>query len=300
MNLEKLLNDFSAEEIELSIETSLEKRTTFSLEASSSVVEVFQLRALQRLVSALHQSGIAYRCLGQGSNFVLSPRWRGVLIKMKFPFEKKRDQIPPTLFSYPANTPLGVLTKFASQFGIKGWEIFTGIPAELGGAVAMNAGTSLGEMGELVESFEVVRPSGEVENRICTKESFSYRRNHLLKPGEIISAVTLRHFGTRPEVSRTIKSYLRKRQKTQPLWGKNCGCVYKNKNRFDKAGLLMDRLGLKGYGGAKLSISEKHANFFNNKQKASFYDFTELDEKIQHLLEFHYGLSLEKEVQVIG
>ena len=42
---------------------------------------------------------------------------------------------------------------------------FLGIPASLGGPIFMNAGTALGEIGDLVKSVRILTETGEIEDR---------------------------------------------------------------------------------------------------------------------------------------
>ena len=65
-----------------------------------------------------------------------------------------------------------MMTGKAIKFGLSGWEVFTGIPATLGGAIWMNAGTSLGEIGQLVTSVKILRVNGKIETHHVSKGNF--------------------------------------------------------------------------------------------------------------------------------
>ena len=64
----------------------------------------------------------------------------------------------------PSSMPINVMTGKAIKLGLKGWEYFTGIPATLGGAIWMNAGTSLGEIGDLIKRVKILRRNGDVSD----------------------------------------------------------------------------------------------------------------------------------------
>ena len=63
-------------------------------------------------------------------------------------------------YTLPASIHLSKLTSHASKHGLKGWEVFTGIPATLGGAIFMNAGTGLGEIGPWLKKLKLFQRMG--------------------------------------------------------------------------------------------------------------------------------------------
>jgi UDP-N-acetylmuramate dehydrogenase len=78
----------------------------------------------------------------------------------------------------------------------------------------------------------------------------------------------------------------------------NSGSIFKNP-AGEKAGRLIESVGLKGYwiGGAGVSI--KHANFIVNKGGASAEDVIRLMKHIQTVVEEKSGIKLEQEIVVI-
>jgi UDP-N-acetylmuramate dehydrogenase len=110
----------------------------------------------------------------------------------------------------------------------------------------MNAGTNLGEIGEIVESVQVLRKNGDIEKVVIDDTSFSYRECHFLNDGDVILEATLTHHGVDNGIGSKISEYMDLRKKTQPLSSRNCGCVFKNASKEMRAGHMIDLLGLKG------------------------------------------------------
>lgn len=272
--------------------------TTMRLSSRGDLVEVSSVSALQKLLPVLSLNKKHYLIVGWGANQILPVRCEDLVIHLKFPFESSYlDQLRDE-YELPASLGINHLTAHAVKFGIKGWEVFTGIPASLGGAIFMNAGTNLGEIGSLVKSVQLVTPDGLLRTEVITNESFSYRKNHFVKPGEVIVGATLVHQGTDPAISQKIKDYLEYRKKTQPLASRNCGCVFKNPHKELQAGRLIDLVGLKGLTVGGLRVSPKHANFIENTGTSNWDQFEALVNIIKSNMDHFYGIEFELEVKI--
>ena len=272
--------------------------TTFKLASRGDLIEVNSVAALQKLLPLLVKEKISYNVVGWGANQILPAVCTGVIIHLNFPLEPSNLNEVRDEYHLPASIGLNQLTAHAVKHGLKGWEVFTGIPASLGGAIYMNAGTNLGEIGALITSVELVTPSGDWREERISSSSFSYRKNHFVSPGEIIVAAKIKHLGLDHEIPGKIKSYLEYRKTTQPLATRNCGCVFKNPNKSLPAGKLIDLLQLKGVSHGGLRISPKHGNFMENTSQATWNDFHSLVKLIQFQLDHFYGIEFELEVKI--
>jgi UDP-N-acetylmuramate dehydrogenase len=291
-----LVNDLKS--IEYFENTNLEKYTTIKLKAFGDIAIVKNLIDLQELVKRLNLSKYKYHMIGWGANQVIHNTDSVLFIKLDFNFERNYlDQIRDK-YILPASIPLNILTSHAQKFGLKGWEVFTGIPASLGGAVFMNAGTALGEIGDLIESVKILTKKGELIDKKISKGDFSYRKNNFIKDGEIIVEVTMVHNGVDTSIKEKIREYLEFRKSTQPLATRNCGCVFQNFDSKHKAGHYIDLVGLKSIELNGLQVSSKHANFIENSEQGSSEDFIKLVETIQFELELFTGIKFELEAKI--
>lgn len=286
------------EDLELLENIDLSKYTTMRLKKNGDFLLVRSIGALSKVIPLLNQNGIQYHLVGWGANQIIHTTDNVLFINLRFPFY--RDQLKQIHKEYilPASVPLNVLTSHAQKFGLKGWEVFTGIPASLGGAIFMNAGTALGEIGSLVKWVKVVQKNGRIKKIIINNESFSYRKNHFVEPGEVIIEVCLTHLGQDEAIKNKIKEYMKFRKESQPLASYNCGCVFKNYDQSHKAGQFIDITGLKGLTVNDLKISPLHANFIENSGQATSEDFLEMVDVIQFSLEVFTGIKFELEAKV--
>jgi UDP-N-acetylmuramate dehydrogenase len=276
----------------------LTRFTTMRLASIGDLVEVRSVEAVQKLLPLLVKYDRCYIVVGWGANQILPTHCEELVIYLDLPFESACFDAPRESYRIPASVGLNQLTGHAVRFGLAGWEVFTGVPASLGGAVFMNAGTNLGEVGALVTHVQLVTRDGSVREEVMGPASFSYRRNHFVKPGEVIVSATLVHRGIDIEIPQKIRDYLEYRKNTQPLASRNCGCVFKNPNRDLPAGKLIDLLGLKGLSVGGLRVSTKHANFIENTGSSSWEEFETLVKIIKSQADQFYGIEFELEVKI--
>jgi UDP-N-acetylmuramate dehydrogenase len=288
----------SITDLELKINTELSRFTTIRLKSKGDILIVKSIEALKETIKTLKKYKKAYHLVGWGANQILHNTADVYFIKLQFEFDRNYLARARDEYYLPANISLNILTSHAKRFGLKGWEVFTGIPASLGGAVYMNAGTNLGEIKDIVKSVTILRSNTEIEEVIIEKDSFKYRGNNFVKDGDIILALTLYHHGLDESLSIRIEDYLDLRQRTQPLQSYNCGCVFKNFDSNHRAGQYIDVLGMKGLRLGDLMVSNKHANFIENSGDAKSIDFVELTDEIKYQLELFSGIQFELEAKV--
>lgn len=281
-------------DVELHRNEDLTSYTTFRLKSVGDVYEVKSIEGLRALLPTLKD----YLVVGWGANQILPAVCDRPLIHLNFPFDNNYLNEVRDEYVLPASLGINYLTAHAVKFGLKGWEVFTGIPASLGGAIYMNAGTNLGEIGSLITKVQLVTSKGELREEEIKPGSFSYRHNHFVKNGEVIVGAVMRHLGIDDSIPQKIKDYLEYRKRTQPLATKNCGCVFKNPEKELQAGRLIDLLGLKGLTVGNLKISEKHANFMENSGEANWDQFESLVSTVKKAMDHFYGIEFELEVKI--
>jgi UDP-N-acetylmuramate dehydrogenase len=272
--------------------------TTMRLASRGDLLIIKSLDALKRILPLLNYHQRSYLVVGWGANQILPAVCNDLILHLDFSFDTTYLDTLRDEYILPASVGLNYLTAHAVKFGLKGWEVFTGIPASLGGAIYMNAGTNLGEIGSLVKSVQIVSRNGELREEVITHDSFSYRHNHFVKNGDVIAGATLFHKGIDSAISQKIKDYLDYRKKTQPLATKNCGCVFKNPYKEFQAGRLIDLIGLKGLSLGGLRISSKHANFIENSGSSNWDQFQTLVNIIKSNMDDFYGIEFELEVKI--
>ena len=284
------------------IDKDLKKYSTMRLDAVGDLITVKNIEALKAVTKNLTQKNIQYRVLGWGANMLLPKTASNPYLQLDFDFNKEILEKAHNEYILPASVSLATLTSHANKFGLKGWEVFTGIPASLGGAIFMNAGTNLGEIGTIIKEVKLVTKYGEEKLIKIDQNSFKYRHNNFVESGDVIFEARLIHFGIDEAISKKIREYLEMRTRTQPLKEWTCGCIFKNHQDLNlsltcRAGLFIDIMGLKGLTFGNLLISPKHANFMENRGESSYEDVMTMIKVLQKELKLQTGVSFETEVE---
>ena len=172
-----------------------------------------------------------------------------------------------------------------------------GVPGTIGGAIRMNAGTYLGEIGDRINWVEWMDETGELHRDESLQ--FSYRKVKLPWTATICRvSLRLDTHGWETEYT-SITKHLKRRKQTQPLNLPSCGSVFKNPDG-DYAGRLIEQVGLKGTAIGGAQISEKHANFIVNIDSATAMDVYQLIARARRTVYQETGIILEPEVRPEG
>lgn len=239
------------------------------------------------------EHSLPFKVLGAGSNLLIPddgveaavfhfPHWNRVV--------RDGDQL-----IVQAGKSLPSLIRMAKECGLSGFETLCGIPAHVGGAIAMNAGTKEGEIFDRLVSLRVIDEHGELRELMRSELQPRYRDGGL---GDgLITSVT---FQLEPcaedEIFERMRSLLKKRTQTQPVTECSVGCIFKNPEG-DSAGRLIQAAGMKGERIGDIEVSTKHANFFLNLGAGSHAQVQELIGRVRDRVMAHSGTHLELEVR---
>ena len=205
-----------------------------------------------------------------------------------------------------AGEPLPTLARRAARLGLHGLEWAVGIPGTVGGAAAMNAGAQGGSTADCLTSVEVIDQSLKDSVKTTTTLTnadlaYDYRQSLLQGSDRLVVAA---QFQLEPghdakELMRKTSGNLSHRTTTQPYQWPSCGSVFRNPEP-EKAGQLIEGLGLKGrrIGGAE--VSPVHANFIVNVGDATADDIRALIDLVQNEVERMHGITLHPEVKRLG
>jgi UDP-N-acetylmuramate dehydrogenase len=191
---------------------------------------------------------------------------------------------------------MGKLVLRCVREGRSGLEALTGIPGSVGGCVRMNAGGAFGDIGNVVESVDVMSDSGEVFSRHREDLAFAYRSTNI--SSKFILGAQFRLTEDDPHrILKQVKQIWIYKKNTQPLGKRNAGCVFKNPRGLS-AGALIDRAGLKGKRVGGAYVSEKHANFILADSGATAGDVLKLINIIRETVYKKNEVYLELELEV--
>ena len=282
----------------------LKKYTTFRAGGRAAFFACAQsVEELRLLVCSAGENKLPVRIIGGGSNILAADRLkRSLVVKLSGPKFKKIEFNGKRAYAGAAVMIQQLISKGRAR-GLGGVEFLTGVPASVGGAMMMNAGAWGQNLSNLVERITLMDYNGKIRILGRKDVKFSYRSSGL-DDYIILGCSFLLKKKSPKEISGILKRNLLKRKLTQDLSYPSAGCIFKN-SRNDSAGRpalsagrLIDACGLKGkrIGGAQ--VSEKHANFIINKNKAKSSDILRLIRIIRRDVRKKFNIELKPEIKI--
>ena len=258
--------------------------------------------ALVDLLGWAEREGHPVEVVGSGSNLLVADSGVAGLV-LKLDGELTAIEREGTRLVCGGGARLPSAAAKTAGWGLSGLEFGVNIPGTVGGAVRMNANAYGGQLARVLEWVAICTGSG-VARREPADLGFSYRRSNL-EPGQVVSRASFLLEPAEPaDVKATLAEMRGKRRDAQPSGIKTFGSTFKNPDdpraEGRSAGQLLDAAGCRGLelGGARLS--EKHANFVENRGDATTADVLELMATARRRVHERFGVVLEPEVQVLG
>jgi UDP-N-acetylmuramate dehydrogenase len=253
---------------------------------------------LKKVIRFARRKKIPFLILGKGTNLVVRDKGvRGWVINLTQGM--KKIKIDGKMIEAEAGLSLQQLVQFSIQKGLTGLEPFYGIPGTVGGGLAMNAGAWGAELKDVLLSVTLMKEDGEIVERSRSRLRFSYR-GLVIPPSWIILKGRFQlKKGKKEKTLERVKSYSEMRKRKQPLDYPSAGSIFKNP-KGGPAGKWIEEAGLKGFRIGQAMVSDRHANFIINLGKAKAEEVIRLMEFVEKKIYEEKGISLEREVKVVG
>lgn len=208
--------------------------------------------------------------LGSGSNVLISDQgFKGLVVKND---TNKIRILPNSQVELASGVFLPKAIFYLINCGLTGLEVFSGIPATIGGATAVK----MHGVGANWEDFLI-----------------SVKRFHKA----ILSVVIQLDSGNKAEALAKAKA-IQAGKIHQPQT--SSGCIFKNSAGISTGYLIDKKLHLKGKQIGQAIISPKHANFIENLGNAKAVDVLRLIKLVQEKAKQELNLDLQLEIEVYG
>ncbi|WP_195323791.1 UDP-N-acetylmuramate dehydrogenase [Streptococcus sp. 1001283B150225_161107_H12] len=253
---------------------------------------------LKRIVTFANAQEIPWMVLGNSSNIIVRDSGIEGFVIMFDHFHDVR--VNGYVIESEAGAKLIDVTHVARYHSLTGFEFACGIPGSIGGAVYMNAGAYGGEIAHILQSCKVLTPEGEIKTLTAEELAFGYRHSKIQETGDVvISAKFALAPGNYDQIDQEMARLTHLRELKQPLEYPSCGSVFKRPvGHF--AGQLISEAGLKGHRIGGVEVSEKHAGFMINVDHGTAKDYEDLIAHVIATVEKSAGVTLEREVRIIG
>ena len=260
-----------------------------------------QIPALLRWAS---DAGLPVRVIGAGSNLLIADAGLPGLTLCLRRLQGSELNAKTGRVRALSGEAIPTLARHAAKQGLQGLEWAVGIPGTVGGAAVMNAGAQGGCIAEHLLSVDVIDLNAEdMAIRRIERDAldYAYRHSALQQQTTLVVAADLQlEPGHDPaELQRRTSGNLSHRTSTQPYKQPSCGSVFRNPEP-EKAGRLIEGLGLKGRSIGGAQVSEVHANFIVNTGDARADDIRRLIHLVQQEVAAAHGIDLHPEVKRLG
>ena len=300
--LVKKIREFSSKiDSKINFDYDLKKSNWFNIGGKTKVY--FKPNTLDDLILFLKKFGNEKKIyiLGAGSNTLISDNiFDGIVIKLGRNFSNI-SLLPNGVIVAGSACTDKKLSDFALENEIGGLEFLACIPGTIGGGLRMNAGCFDKEFKDILISIQAIDRMGRVITIPAEKVIFKYRDNDLDENLIFLSASFKGKKKDKDKIKKEIIDLKRKKESSQPTKIKTSGSTFKNpiKETNKKVWELIKDSVPQNLSFGDACISNKHFNFFVNKNNASFKDMIKLIKFVEKSVEKKTGIKLEKEIKIL-
>jgi UDP-N-acetylmuramate dehydrogenase len=298
MNKNDLLLEFNEN---IKFDYNLKKKNWFNIGGKTKIY--YKAKNLKDLIRFLKiiKNEQKFFILGGGSNTLISDKtFDGVVIKLSNDFNNISLLSEDIIIAGSAVSDK-LLSEFAMENSLGGFEFLSCIPGTVGGGIKMNAGCFDREFKDILISVQAINKSGQVITIPAKEINFKYRDSGLSNDLIFLSASFKGFKKESNAISSEMIKLKEKKEKAQPTKIKTSGSTFKNPlGQSDKKvwQLIKESVPLeKSFGDA--CISEKHCNFFVNKGNAKFDDMKKLIEFVSDSVLKKTGVKLQTEIKIL-
>ena len=302
MQVDSLKNFSKQSSGKLFFDYDLKKTNWFNIGGKAKAF--FKPENLNDLVNFLRNFGNKEKIftLGVGSNVLIKDQgFDGVVIKLGKNFSNISILPNKTIIAGSATIDKKV-AEFASENDIGNLEFLSCIPGSVGGGIRMNSGCFGSEFKDVLLSVQAIDKNGKVLTIPSSSIEFGYRKNDLPKDLIFLSASFKGKFKKKDIAKKDMETLKKKKEETQPTRVKTGGSTFKNPitQTNEKVWKLIKSSIPANSSFGDAMISEKHSNFFVNKNKATYKDMKELIDLVRKSVREKTGVNLDLEIEIVG
>ena len=281
---------------------NLKKTNWFNIGGNAKVF--FKPQNLKDLINFLKIFGNKEKIfiLGAGSNILIKDKgFDGVVVKLGKEFSNISILPNKTIIAGSASLDKKV-AEFAVENEVGGLEFLSCIPGTIGGGIRMNSGCFGSEFKDILLSVQAVDRKGSILTIPSSKIKLDYRATDLPKDLIFLSASFKGKFKDKSIAKKYMENLKKEKAKTQPSKIKTGGSTFKNpiSQTNEKVWKLIKSSMPANTSFGDATISDKHSNFFVNKNNATYKDMKELIDLVRNNVKKKTGVNLDLEIEIVG
>ena len=239
--------------------------------------------------------------LGSGSNVLFKDDvYEGTIIKLSNNFSSISKLDNDKIIS-GSSCSQKRLSMFALENNISGFEFMYCIPGTIGGGIKMNSGCFGTEFKDRLISLQCIDTFGNLKVIPGREINFNYRKTELNENLIFLSATFKGNLAKKEEIKILMQDLHEKKNNSQPSKIKTGGSTFKNPidQTEKKAWELIKESVATDISFGDAHISEKHSNFFVNKNNATFADMNSLINYVRKKVKDETGITINLEIKIV-
>ena len=239
--------------------------------------------------------------LGSGSNVLFKDNiYEGTIIKLSNNFSSISILDKNKIIAGSSCSQKKV-SEFAMQNNISGFEFMYCIPGTIGGGIKMNSGCFGYEFKDNLISLQCIDTEWNIRILPSNKIKFNYRSVELEENLIYLSATFNGITKDKKNIKDLMENLSKKKNNSQPSKIKTSGSTFKNPidQTKKKAWELIKESVPKDINFGDASISNKHSNFFVNKDNATFDEMNSLINYVKKKVKDKTGIKINLEIKII-
>ena len=178
---------------------------------------------------------------------------------------------------------------------LSGLEVLAGIPGTVGGALRGNAGTRGGDIGQFVQSIDVLDAVGR-STRTRSEIRFGYRQSNL-DDAILLEAVFELTPDKADDINRRLKKLWIAKKAQQPFGFQRAASVFRNARGLSAVELI-EKSGLRGFRVGDVELSDRDPCYVVVHEKVASSDVRRLIELVRSTVQERTGVALDVQIDV--
>ncbi len=297
-DIENFKNQFKTD---LFFDADIKKLNWFNIGGKTKIFfKPKNLKELKEFLKLYNNRGKIF-ILGMGSNVLFKDNiYKGVIIKLSKNFRAISKLKKDTIIAGSACTQKN-LAEYALENEISGFEFMYCIPGSVGGGLKMNSGCFGTEFKDKLISLQCIDTKGNIKIIPSNKIKFKYRKIELDENLIFLSATFRGVASNKNKIKDLMDNLTKRKNNSQPSKIKTGGSTFKNPidQTTKKAWELIKESVPENVYFGDACISEKHSNFFVNRNNASFDEMNSLINFVKKNVKEKTGISINLEIKII-
>ena len=265
-------------------------------------------KLLIETIRILDKYSTKFIIIGEGTNILVSDNGVDEVV-IRFCSDNQKIKVNDLSLVVAAQTNLDKLVQHAIRSNLGDITFLSGIPGTVGGAIVGNAGAFGKQIGDVLNSAEVITDRGIIKTLSKEEFNFTYRSSSLKNSSIYLLSATLSlDYMDCCQMKKSRDEIISLRKEKHPDWKTEpcAGSIFRNieptsaADKRQAAGWFLEESGVKDFKEGGAYVYEKHANIIIASKSSTANDVYILSEKMKNAVKDKFNIDLIREIKLLG